>query len=92
MDKEIWIEVRLLVPVSMQEEAACFLTEFSGRGVILEEEDAAEAGALIRAFFQAEDFGAWQQEELQEYLRRLGGHGLFPLPFSVRRAVNRSHD
>ncbi|MFZ5452925.1 MAG: 50S ribosomal protein L11 methyltransferase [Thermodesulfobacteriota bacterium] len=87
MAKETWIEVRLLVPSGMQEEAACFLTEFSGRGVILEENGPPEAGVLIRAFFRPEDFGAWQQEELQEYLRRLGGHGLFPLGLEMRQVA-----
>jgi len=38
MAKETWIEVRFLMPARMQEEWALFLTEFSGRGVILEEE------------------------------------------------------
>jgi ribosomal protein L11 methyltransferase len=87
MSKENWIEVRLLVPLDMQEEAACFLTEFSGRGVILEEEGTAPAAALIRAFFRPEDFGAWQQEELQEYLRGLRSRGLFPLGLEMRRVA-----
>jgi ribosomal protein L11 methyltransferase len=87
MTKENWIEVRLLVPPKMLEEAACFLTEFSGRGVILEEEEAPGAGALIRAYFRPEDFGAWQQEELQGYLQRLGSHGLLPLGLEMRRVA-----
>jgi ribosomal protein L11 methyltransferase len=87
MAKENWIEVRLLVTSSMQEEAAFFLTEFSGRGVILEDEGQPPAGALIRAYFRPEEFGAWQQEELQEYLRRLGGRGLLPLGLEMRRVA-----
>jgi ribosomal protein L11 methyltransferase len=79
MAKETWIEVRLLAPARMQEEAGCWLTEFSGRGVIFEEEGAPAGGAFIRAFFRPEDFGPWQQEELQKYLARLAGHGLLPL-------------
>jgi ribosomal protein L11 methyltransferase len=87
MVKENWIEVRLLVPAGMQEEAAVYLTEFSGRGVILEDEGVPAAGALIRAYFRPEEFGAWQQEELQEYLRRLGGHGLLPLGLEMRQVA-----
>jgi len=87
MAKENWIEVRLLVPLGMQEEAACFLTEFSGRGVILEDENGPGAGALIRAYFRPEEFGAWQQEELQKYLRRLGNHDLLPLGLEMRRVA-----
>jgi ribosomal protein L11 methyltransferase len=79
MAQEKWIEVRLLVPAGMQEEASLFLTDFSGRGVIIQEEDAPPGGALIRAYFLPEEFGSWQQEQLQEYLKRLAGHGLYPL-------------
>jgi ribosomal protein L11 methyltransferase len=85
MDEQTWMEVRFLVPTRMQEEAACFLTDFSGRGVILEEREA--GGVLIRAFFRPEEFGAWQQQELQEYLKRLAGHGLYPVGLEIRRAA-----
>jgi len=71
--------VRLLVPAGMQEEASLFLTDFSGRGVIIQEEGAPPGGALIRGYFLPEEFGVWQQEQLQEYLKRLAGHGLYPL-------------
>ena len=87
MVKENWVEVRLLVPPPAQEEAGCFLTEFSGRGVILEEEGAPEAGVVIRAYFRPEDFGAWQQKELEEYLKRLRAHGLSPLGLETRRVA-----
>jgi ribosomal protein L11 methyltransferase len=86
MTQATWIEVRLLVPARMQEEASLFLTEFSGRGVILEEEPGGE-GAVVRAFFRAEDFGAWQQDELQSYLSRLREHELYPLGLEVRQAA-----
>jgi ribosomal protein L11 methyltransferase len=79
MAKETWIEVRLLAPARMQEEAGLFLTEFSGRGVIFEEENVPEGGVVIRAFFRPEEFGTWQQEQLQDWLKRLAGHGLYPL-------------
>jgi hypothetical protein len=55
MAKESWIEVRLLAPAGMQEEAGLFLTEFSGRGVIFEEEGVPEGGVVIRAFFRPEE-------------------------------------
>jgi ribosomal protein L11 methyltransferase len=86
MTEATWIEVRLLVPARMQEEASLFLTEFSGRGVILEEDPGGE-GVVIRAFFRAEEFGAWQQGELQSYLSRLREHELYPLGLEVRQAA-----
>ncbi len=85
MEQPTWMEVRLLVPARMQEEAACFLTDFSGRGVILEEQEA--DGVLVRAFFRPEELGAWQQQELQAYLQRLMGHGLYPVGLEIRRAA-----
>jgi ribosomal protein L11 methyltransferase len=85
MAQETWIEVRVVVPARMQEEAATYLTEFSGRGVILEEEDAPAGGIIIRAYFRPEEFGSFQQTELQDYLRRLSGHQLFPLGLEWRQ-------
>jgi ribosomal protein L11 methyltransferase len=87
MTAKTWIEVRLLVPARMQEEASLFLTEFSGRGVILEEDPGGGEGAVVRAFFRAEEFGAWQQAELQSYLSRLREHELYPLGLEVRQAA-----
>jgi ribosomal protein L11 methyltransferase len=87
MAKETWIEVRFLMPAGMQEEGALFLTEFSGRGVILEEEGAPPGGVIIRAFFRPEEFGAWQQKQLQEYLERLTGHNLYPLGLEMLRVA-----
>jgi ribosomal protein L11 methyltransferase len=86
MDEKTWIEVRFLVPARMQEEASLYLTEFSGRGVILEEDREAE-GVLIRAFFRPEEFGPWQQGQLQEYLKRLSSYHLYPLGLEIRRAA-----
>lgn len=86
MSGKTWIEVRLLTPARMQEEASLFLTEFSGRGVIIEEEPGGE-GVMIRAFFRPEEFGPWQRQELQRYLTRLGEHDLFPLGLEVRQAA-----
>jgi len=87
MAEATWIEVRLLVPARMQEEAGTFLTEFSGRGVILEEEGVPPAGVLVRAFFRPEEWGPWQEAELQEYLGRLSGHGLLPLGLEMREVA-----
>jgi hypothetical protein len=53
--------VRVLVPARMQEEASLFLTDFSGRGVIIEEDNAPAGGAVIRAYFRPEEYGAWQR-------------------------------
>lgn len=87
MAKETWIEVRFLMPAGMQEEGGLFLTEFSGRGVILEEQGAPAGGVIVRAFFRPEEFGAWQQEQLQEYLKRLAGHDLLPLGLEMRQVA-----
>ena len=73
------MEVRLTIPAGAQEEASLWLTELSGRGVILEDEGAPPGGVMVRAFFRAEEFGPGPQEELQTYLQRLRGHGLYPL-------------
>lgn len=86
MTTKTWIEVRLLAPARMQEEAALYLTEFSGRGVILEEEPEGE-GVVVRAFFRPEEFGPWQQNELQSYLTRLGEYDLYPLGLEVRQVA-----
>ncbi len=86
MTAKTWIEARLLAPARMQEEAALFLTEFSGRGVILEEEPEGE-GVVVRAFFRPEEFGSWQQSELQLYLARLSEYDLYPLGLEVRRVA-----
>jgi ribosomal protein L11 methyltransferase len=87
MAKENWIEVRVVVPARMQEEAATYLTEFSGRGVILEEEGAPAGGIIVRAYFRPDEFGDWQKTDLQEYLRRLSGHDLYPLGLEWRQVA-----
>jgi ribosomal protein L11 methyltransferase len=87
MAKETWIEVRMLLPARMQEEASCFFTEYSGRGVIIEETGAPEAGVIIRVFFRPDEFGPWQQAEIQEYLKRLGNYDLYPLGLEMRRVA-----
>lgn len=87
MATETWIEARLLVPARMQEEASLFLTDFSGRGVIIQEENVPAGGAFIRAFFRSEEFGSWQHTQLQEYLQRLSGYELYPLGLEMRQVA-----
>jgi ribosomal protein L11 methyltransferase len=87
MAAETWIEVRVLVPARMQEEASLFLTEFSGRGVIIEEDGVPPGGVVIRAYFQPDEYGAWQRQELQDYLNRLSSYELLPLGLEIRRVA-----
>jgi ribosomal protein L11 methyltransferase len=87
MEKETWIEVRVLVPARMQEEAGLFLTDFSGRGVIIEEDNVPSGGVVIRAYFRPEEYGAWQRQELQDYLKRLGNYELYPLGLETRQVA-----
>ena len=87
MAKETWIEVRVLVPARMQEEASLFLTDFSGRGVIIEEDNVPAGGVLVRAYFRPEEYGAWQRQELQDYLNRLSSYELYPLGLEIRQVA-----
>jgi ribosomal protein L11 methyltransferase len=88
MATEAWIEVRLLVPARMQEEASLYLTDISGRGVIIEEENVPAGGVLIRAYFRPEEYGPWPRQELQDYLKRLGSYELYPLGLEVRQVAD----
>ena len=87
MAKETWIEVRVIVPARMQEEASLFLTDFSGRGVIIEEENVPAGGVVIRAYFRPEEYGDTQRQELQDYLKRLSAYDLSPLGLEVRQVA-----
>jgi ribosomal protein L11 methyltransferase len=87
MAQEIWIEVRVLVPARMQEEASLFLTDFSGRGVIIEEENVPAGGVIIRAYFRPEEYGPWPRQEMQDYIKRLSGYELSPLGLEVRQVA-----
>ena len=87
MAKETWIEVRVIVPARMQEEASLFLTDFSGRGVIIEEENVPAGGVVVRAYFRPEDYGAGPRQEMQDYLKRLGNYALYPLGLEVRQVA-----
>jgi len=87
MATETWIEVRVIVPARMQEEASLFLTDFTGRGVIIEEENVPAGGVVIRAYFRPEEYGDWQGQELQDYLKRLSSYELYPLGLEVRQVA-----
>ena len=87
MAKETWIEVRVVVPARMQEEASLYLTDFSGRGVIIEEENVPAGGVVIRSYFRPEEYGAWPLQELQDYIKRLSGYELYPLGLEVRQVA-----
>jgi len=87
MAQETWIEVRVIVPARMQEEASLFLTDFSSRGVIIEEENVPAGGVVVRAYFRPEEYGAGQRQEMQDYLKRLGNYELYPLGLEVRQVA-----
>ncbi|MBW1916918.1 MAG: 50S ribosomal protein L11 methyltransferase [Deltaproteobacteria bacterium] len=73
-----WLEIRIEIPERIQEEVSLFLTEWSGRGVILEDDPLASRPAArmgIKVYFPAEEFGPLQEMELQQYLQRLESHG-----------------
>ena len=78
------VEVRILVPWTMQEEAALFLMDLSGRNVIIEDERQPEGGALIRALLESGETGPSEREGLENFLHRLGSHGLHPLGMELR--------
>ena len=87
MAQETWIEVRVLVPARMQEEASLYLTDFTGRGVIIEDENVPTGGVVIRGYFRPEEYGAWQRQELQDYLKRLSAYELYPLGLEIRQVA-----
>jgi len=87
MAQETWIEVRVIVPARMQEEASLFLTDFSGRGVIIEEENVPAGGVVVRAYFRPEEYGAGPRQEMQDYLKRLSNYELYPLGLEVRQVA-----
>ncbi len=73
MNKREWLEIRLTLPASLQEEAGIFLTAWSGRGVVLEEEDNTSSPpvAAIRAYVPAADLTLAHRRELMQYLDNL---------------------
>ncbi len=89
MPNENWIELRFLIPGSLQEEASLYLHEVSGRSVIIEADAQAGGSALIRALFGPEGMIPSQQEDLEAYAERLRSYGLQPLEMELRPAVGR---
>jgi ribosomal protein L11 methyltransferase len=74
MAKREWLEIRITLPESLQEEAGIFLTAWSGRGVVLEDEEdqsGTSRVAAIRTYFPAADFTAENRRDLLEYLDKL---------------------
>jgi ribosomal protein L11 methyltransferase len=74
MTKREWLEIRIMLPETLQEEAGIFLTAWSGRGVVLEDgEETANTQRLaaIRTYFPAEEFTADNRRDLLQYLDRL---------------------
>jgi ribosomal protein L11 methyltransferase len=83
-----WIEIQVAVPEWVQEEAALYLTEYSGRGVILEDEllPAGLPGLFgVKVYFAAETFSSHQKTEIQQYLDRLESLGYKVGPLVMRR-------
>jgi ribosomal protein L11 methyltransferase len=74
MSKREWLEIRITLPESLQEEAGIFLTAWSGRGVVLEDGEE-KAGSTrfagIRTYFPAADFTTDNRRDLLQYLDKL---------------------
>ena len=87
MTKKTWIEVRVLVPARMQEEAGLFLTDFSGRGVIIEEENVPAGGVVIRAFFRPEELAPGSSRSCRTISSASGSYELYPLGLEVRQVA-----
>lgn len=77
MNKRQWLELRFTLPATLQEEAGIFLTAWSGRGVVLEDEESNDQApvAAIRTYVLAEDFTAAQRRDLLTYLDKLAELG-----------------
>ncbi len=74
MTKREWLEIRITLPETLQEEAGIFLTAWSGRGVVLEDgEETTDSQRLaaIRTYFPAADFTTDNRRDLIQYLDRL---------------------
>ena len=69
-----WLEIRITLPETLQEEAGIFLTAWSGRGVVLEDGEETAGNirfAGIRTYFPAADFTADNRRDLLQYLDKL---------------------
>jgi ribosomal protein L11 methyltransferase len=74
MSKREWLEIRITLPETLQEEAGIFLTAWSGRGVVLEDSEETAGTtrfAGIRTYFPAADFTADNRRDLLQYLDKL---------------------
>ncbi len=74
MTRREWLEIRITLPETLQEEAGIFLTAWSGRGVVLEdgeETTGTQRLAAIRTYFPAADFTADNRRDLLQYLDKL---------------------
>ncbi len=74
MTRREWLEIRITLPETLQEEAGIFLTAWSGRGVVLEDGEeiaGTQRLAAIRTYFPAGEFTADNRRDLLEYLDRL---------------------
>jgi ribosomal protein L11 methyltransferase len=74
MTRREWLEIRITLPETLQEEAGIFLTGWSGRGVVLEDEEETANSprqTAIRTYFPAADFTADNRRDLLEYLDKL---------------------
>lgn len=84
-----WLEIRILVPESLQEEAGIFLTGWSGRGVVLEEPEEATGSRRIgvRAYVPRAEFSPELRQDLMAYLDRLAALGYPPVEVEQRLIV-----
>lgn len=89
MPNQNWIEVRLLVPHSLQEEASLYLAQVSGHPVIIEAGTLAEGNALIRALCGPHGMTPSRQEDLETYAARLRSYGYRPLEMEHRSVPGR---
>ncbi len=55
--------------------------------MIIEEENVPAGGVVIRSYFRPEEYGDWQRQELQDYIKRLSGYELYPLGLEVRQVA-----
>lgn len=89
MTAQEWVEIRILVPEALQEEAGIFLTGWSGRGVILEDPEETEYGrrAGVRAYVPRRELAPELRQDLLAYLDRLAALGYPPVPVEQRTIV-----
>ncbi len=89
MLNENWIEVRFLVPGSLQEETSLYLARVSGHPVIFEAVARAEGSTLIRALCGPHGMTPSRREDLETYVARLRSYGYQPLEMELRSVSGR---